>query len=98
MYRCEISGEVIPPNQRARKVVLKVRPVFYPHRSGANKRRVRRKKKEVGDPGGIGWEIVKEAYVCQRVFEQYRNIEPEVLPAKESRPNLLQKIEEQICV
>ena len=98
MYRCEISGEVIPSGQRSRKVILQVRPVHYSQRPGANRRRVRRKKKDVGDPGGLGWEVVREAYVCQRVWEQYQTIEPEVLPAKERRPNLLSQIEDQICV
>jgi hypothetical protein len=98
MYICEISGEVVPTKSRSKRVILAVRPVYYQARPGANRRRVRRKKKEVGDPGGHGWEVVKEVLVCQRVFEQYQNIEPEVMPAKERRPNLLQQIEEQICV
>lgn len=98
MYRCEISGELIPAGSRSKKVILKVRPVTYSHRPGANRRRVRRKKKDVGDPGGYGWEVVKEVLVCQRVWEQYQTIEPEVLPARERRPNLLSDIEDKICV
>ncbi len=98
MYRCEISGELIPAGQRSRKVVLQVRPVNYLQRPDALKKKKSRRRRNSGDPGGNGWEIVKEVYVCQRVGEQYQEVAPEVLPQKVKKPSRLQDIEDQTTV
>tara|TARA_R110002072_G_scaffold67874_3_gene165932 strand:- start:20 stop:316 length:297 start_codon:yes stop_codon:yes gene_type:complete len=98
MYRCEISGELIPAGSRSRKVVLQVRPVNYLQRPDALKKKKKRSRRNSGDPGGNGWEIVKEVYVCQRVWEQYQEVAPEVLPQKVKKPSRLQEIEDQTTV
>lgn len=62
------------------------------------KKKKGRRKRNTGDPGGQGWEIVKEVMVCQRVWEQYQDVAPEVLPAKQKRPSRLLEIEEHTTV
>ena len=99
MYRCEISGGTVPSGTRSRKVVLQVRPVNYVQRPDALKKKKKgRRRRNSGDPGGQGWEIVKEVLVCPRVWEQYQEIAPEVLAAKPRRPSRLQEIEDQTTV
>ncbi|MBL4848319.1 MAG: hypothetical protein JKY65_22600 [Planctomycetes bacterium] len=99
MYRCEISGELIPAGTRSRKVVLQVRPVNYLQRPDALKKKKKSaRRRNSGDPGGNGWEIVKEVFVCQRVWEQYQDVAPEVLPQKIKKPSRLQLIEDQTTV
>lgn len=68
MFRCHHCGTVTPPRVSAETIVVKTRPRVYPHRPYAQRelfrpeglqRLVRR-----DDPGGTGWEIVREIRVC----------------------------------
>lgn len=53
MYICDICNIVVGPNIPSNTVILETRDVTYPARP------------KDGDPGGVGYEIAKEARVCE---------------------------------
>jgi len=102
MYRCEICGEVAPPNTPATRIVLVVRPYTYPFRVNAHRdpKTHRRQGKPTiltsqeaatllaarngkhdpcDDPGGCGYQIVKEAVACPCCADVYRDRPPVTL-------------------
>lgn len=82
MYRCQICGAVVPEGIPANNVVLETRPRVYPFRpkvflkKRTEQKRRRRKpdpdKDYVDDPGGTGFEIVRQVMACKACAEQSR--------------------------
>ena len=72
MYQCEICRKVVPPNTPSYKIVVETRPVAYPRRPDANKTRVRGKIEKRDDPGGQGFEIVRELRACPECANRTR--------------------------
>lgn len=64
MYRCENCQNVVPPNTKAHRVVIETRLKRYPRRERANKIKEDGKIRHIADPGGIGYETVREITVC----------------------------------
>jgi hypothetical protein len=63
MYRCGICGCGSIPGQRAERVVTEIREKVYPKREGVNRTAYVNgveQTRSADDPGGKGWEIVKE--------------------------------------
>ena len=73
MYRCELCGVVVQPNTPCRKLVVETRRKVYTERRDSNRIRIQGKKKpmHIGDPGGVGWEIVREVKVCRACNEKW---------------------------
>ncbi|MEZ4287167.1 MAG: hypothetical protein R3A47_03275 [Polyangiales bacterium] len=82
MFRCELS-EIIPdlkgcgssvsrPGEKSVMVTVEQRPAEYPSRAKAQRLRVGRKTKYADDPGGAGYEIVKQVRACTRCAEDFR--------------------------
>jgi hypothetical protein len=70
-FICEFCGQSSAPGTPAHKVVTARREVRYPPRyrcnrpvweESAGKKRPRPKSGD--DPGGVGWEVVREALAC----------------------------------
>lgn len=79
MFRCSLCNTVSEPRVRPARVVTHIRLTTYPFRRGANLSLSKRqeakekyrdtdenKKKSADDPGGQGWEIVREVDACTR--------------------------------
>jgi len=70
MYICQICQKVTSPHTPGNRVITETRPHRYPRRSKANRvpgiRKSRRKDDDSrkDDPGGVGYEIVREIIVC----------------------------------
>jgi hypothetical protein len=64
MYRCSTCREVVGPGQRQHKVIMGRRRRVYAPRPEAFQVVKKGKRQWVNDPGGSGWEIVREAAVC----------------------------------
>ena len=71
MYRCDLCVAVAPPRSPSARVILERRERRYPFRTKAHPlpKKLRRRFKDPDeyrkdDPGGLGWEIMKEAIAC----------------------------------
>ena len=64
MYTCEKCSRVVGPSQPAKKMVVQRREKHYPFRAEAMPHIDRETHRPKHDPGGVGWEIVREATVC----------------------------------
>ena len=68
MFQCHHCGTVTPPRVSAETIVIETRPRVYPFREDAQEvvvwRHGARKIETRDDPGGTGWEIVREIRVC----------------------------------
>lgn len=64
VYRCQLCGGVVPPNTPAIRQVAETRQRKYPFRAKANRFRKDGRIKESDDPGGVGYETVREIVVC----------------------------------
>jgi hypothetical protein len=64
MFRCEHCHKVVPPNTAENQFVVEYRIKKYRSRPHANKVSKGRKTNDVGDPGGVGKEIVREIALC----------------------------------
>lgn len=86
MYRCEICQRIVPPRTPATRVVLQTRLVQYPARHNANRLPSRKlsaaRARSIprashhdprDDPGGHGYEIVKEARACPDCAASFHN-------------------------
>jgi hypothetical protein len=69
MYVCQICQKTVLPRTPANRIITETRARHYPRRSNANP--VSRKRKSgrtndprKDDPGGVGYEIVREIIVC----------------------------------
>jgi len=65
MYRCEICKTVVPANTPTVHITAETRAVTYPYRAEAN-RKIRKGTGKIkpSDPGGRGFEIVRELIAC----------------------------------
>ena len=75
MFLCELCGEVVPPKTKAERVIVEKRSRSYPSRKNANKMKRGRKTVFATDPGGMGFEIVKEVLACPNCAGAERRIE-----------------------
>lgn len=91
MYRCELTGVVIPPNTRCHRIVIESRPMTYRERPEANAQRISGKKKPIfrDDPGGTGWETAREVRVSPEVYTQYADLLASGLEAEAAVQTLL---------
>ncbi len=64
MFQCHFCGETVPPGTKSRNVVVGKREKIYPSRNNVNRVPGRRRKNSRDDPGGKGFEIVKEVQAC----------------------------------
>ena len=64
MFVCHLCGTVVPPRNKSNPVVIETRARNYPARHKANKVRRKKKPEYREDPGGRGWEIVREVQAC----------------------------------
>jgi len=77
MYNCELCGKTQPPSTPSFAVVLAWRVREYPFRPNANtfrgvdERTGLRKIVQTDDPGGKGFERVREARVCRSCREAH---------------------------
>ncbi len=74
MFICGLCFIYTAPREKATRVVTETREKIYPFRKDANVfmksefedgRRVKGKEEKSNDPGGTGFEIVKEVLACQ---------------------------------
>jgi hypothetical protein len=93
MYHCELCQRLVPPHTPATLVVLQTRRVHYPDRQNANRAPNKRSGKRKAyfvphdphhdprdDPGGHGYEIVKEARACPDCAAAYLNGRHSAIP------------------
>jgi hypothetical protein len=65
MYRCEICKNVVPANTPITRITAETRAVTYPYRPEANRKITKGSGKlKPHDPGGRGFEIVRELIAC----------------------------------
>ena len=76
MFRCELCDRVSLPGERQIKVVVERRPTEYPSRGKAQRSRAGRRDKFRDDPGGAGYEIVREKIACAACIDDYVAHEP----------------------
>lgn len=75
MYRCEVCDEPVSAGIRCHKVVVKKMLMDHPHRQKV----FRKFDEETGrwyyedDPGGRGWQIVKELKMCPSCAQQFES-------------------------
>jgi hypothetical protein len=79
MYTCQICGAPSESGKSAQRVTLETRVRKYPKREDVHlvpthkKKKPRKKENEfIDDPGGIGFEIAREALVCSRCAAERR--------------------------
>ena len=65
MYRCYFCKAVVSEGVAAHRVVLETRPAVYRRRDRVKPNKINRKAKGPDDPGGNGYEIVKEVLACR---------------------------------
>jgi hypothetical protein len=65
-----MCGSVMPPRTRCHRVVVETRPKIYPRREKVFQvlrwERGRWRLKDEDDPGGVGYETVREVIACPR--------------------------------
>jgi hypothetical protein len=64
MYRCQICAKVMPPRTKAYRISVETRHRRYPKREKVNRVAKDHKVRLVDDPGGEGYEIVREVTAC----------------------------------
>jgi len=98
-YRCQKTGRAVAPGIPSVRITVAVRPMTYPPRPKAVRRRVARKERLIDDRGGQGLEIAREILVtpdeAAAHAERVRNgWTPEVEPTRPARKNRLREIED----
>lgn len=76
MFRCQLTGDPVPPGIKPVKLVIKKRKVIYPPRRDANRVATWLEDKadkiySTTDPGGEGWEIAQELDVSPKVAQKW---------------------------
>ncbi len=76
MFRCQLTGEMVPPGIKPVKLVTKKRKVTYPSRRDANRVATWLEEKgdkiySTSDPGGTGWEIAEELDVTPKTAQDW---------------------------
>jgi hypothetical protein len=69
VFRCQLCRQAVPPHTPAQRVIVRTRVKKYPFRSAANRivrvsENGKRKERFIDDPGGVGWEAVRELLLC----------------------------------
>ena len=66
MFVCDLCGISVPPKTKANRVPIEKRPRHYPARKTTSKvsPKGKTRSRHRDDPGGQGWEIVKEVITC----------------------------------
>lgn len=65
-FRCEFCSKKVPAHQPMIKLIEETRVRTYPARERANRGRDEDGERAwIADPGGAGWEAVREVGVCQ---------------------------------
>jgi hypothetical protein len=77
MYRCQLCGTIAPSRTPCHKVVVERRAKRYPMREGVfrvveHSKEGRKRVVLKDDPGGEGFEIVREAIACPRCAAERR--------------------------
>jgi hypothetical protein len=72
MYKCDICKRIMPPKTKAHRIPVEHRSVRYQARKEVNQRHIEHKVKWTDDPGGTGFEIVREITACPECAEQHR--------------------------
>lgn len=76
MYRCENCQNLVPPNTKVHRVVIETRLKRYPLREKVHKKINKEGKLVyVDDPGGIGYETVREIIVCPDCAKKFNQEE-----------------------
>jgi rubredoxin len=70
LFQCQVCGVVVTPNTPAHQKVVETRRREYPFRKEANLFIKDSRPKKTDDPGGIGFEIVREVVVCPGCSEE----------------------------
>jgi hypothetical protein len=73
MFRCARCNEVIGPGVASHRVVVQRREKRYEPRY-----KLQKGKKKWDDPGGEGWEIVRENTVCVDCFRVVEDAPPQL--------------------
>jgi hypothetical protein len=73
MYKCEICHKVIPANVKSYRIPVETRPKAYPVRKDANRIIREGKVSYTDDPGGIGYEVVREVTACPTCAAQMKD-------------------------
>jgi len=69
MYVCDRCHHSVAPHVRLTRRVAERRPTRYPPRPQALCVRVKGRPRWKDDPGGEGWEVVREEWVCPTCAE-----------------------------
>lgn len=64
MYKCQQCQKVVAPNIQSHRVAIETRHKVYPKREKVNRIAYAGRIVHVDDPGGIGFETVREITVC----------------------------------
>lgn len=94
-YRCQLTGQAMPPGTPAVRVVVAVRPATYNARDRADKRRIRGKRRVLQDGGGQGLEIARELVVSPEAAARLAGQAPTLEAARPvRRKTRLEEIED----
>lgn len=72
-FRCQVCQEPQPSRSAPNILVTETRERTYPPRLSANKARLDGVRPS--DPGGQGWEIVKQVNICDKCADQLETVE-----------------------
>lgn len=70
LYRCQLCDVVVPANTPSHRKVVETRPRKYPFREKANHFKKDGRLEKTDDPGGLGYETVREFLVCSSCFDE----------------------------
>ncbi len=71
MYQCDLCNLVVAPNISCNLVAIKSRTMSYSFRPKVNKGKTKKYRDRVNDPGGDGFETIKEIKVCPKCHENF---------------------------
>lgn len=72
MYRCHFCADCAPAKTKAVRVPVEARARTYPRRPEAQPYFDNGKLKHNDDPGGVGYEIVREVLACPACADRER--------------------------
>lgn len=67
-YRCEDCKTIQPPKTKPYRLAVQTETVIYPFRSKVNQFKTDGGWETRDDPGGRGWQIVRELVLCHWCF------------------------------
>jgi hypothetical protein len=71
MYLCQICHQCVPPRTKAYRIPVETRRRRYPPRTEVNEVVRGGKRRYTDDPGGEGYEIVREVIACPGCATRY---------------------------